>query len=419
MRLRRSPTLLALSLATVAVAQTPGTLDATFGSGGTVTVPGGYYKAIVQPDGRIVAIGSESLSGGNRRWVIQRYLDSGAPDASFGSAGTVTLFGTSSDDEAFDVALDGSGRIVVVGASQHSTHHDLTVARLLGSGALDTTFGTGGVKQVHVASKPKNWSGGRSVAIQADGKILVGGYVVERHYDLCLVRLTSTGAMDNTFGSGGKKIDALSPELDWPMPGAIALQADGKILIGARAYWASSQQFDHGWYVMRYQTNGALDPTWGAGGRVHGVFTGFTHGWIWGIALDPSGKVVAGGRVNAIAGSSGWDCLVARYNSNGSLDASFGGSGFVNSGLLGDDQGYGGVAVQADGRIVQGLGIDSNGATLRYLPTGALDPSYGVGGLSQQTPGVFARSTVLDGQGRVLMAGVANGTVLVRWIGGQ
>ena len=95
------------------------------------------------------------------------------------------------------------------------------------------------------------------------------------------------------------------------------------------------------------------------------------------------------------------------------------GSGFVNSGLLGDDQGYGGVAVQADGRIVQGLGIDSNGATLRYLPTGALDPSYGVGGLSQQTPGVFARSTVLDGQGRVLMAGVANGTVLVRWIGGQ
>lgn len=146
-----------------------GTLDAGFGTGGIVTTEFGNQEypmdLVIQPDGKIVVVGGDA----GQRIVVLRYLADGTPDASFGGDGNVTLaIGTSA--EARDAALQPDGRIVVVGSQFVpfvGTH--AVVVRLLADGSLDPAFGVGGV--VHDAPP----SSATAVALLPDGRMYVGG----------------------------------------------------------------------------------------------------------------------------------------------------------------------------------------------------------------------------------------------------
>ena len=423
MRPSVSQSVLSASLALLSFAplpaQTAGTLDPTFhGTGIVLPAMSGRFRGVaVQPDGRIVAAGTEFVAAGTWRWTVQRFLDDGSADASFGSAGVVSLFGASNADEANQLVLDGAGRILVVGTSVHLSHMDVTVVRLNPDGTLDGTFGAGGVTRVHGGFKNTGSSWGRALALDGSGRIVVAGLTSgKRDLDMVLARLTANGALETSFGGGaGKLIDDLGTSYDAPWYGSLAVQPDGRIFVGGFA--GSGSSATGGWYVMRYLSSGALDPSWGSGGRVNQAFPGMSYPRLMGLQLLADGSVLTSGRIRNDVGGSYFDCLVARYTAAGTLDPTFHGTGYATSGVAGDDQGYTNLVVQPDGKPVVGTGKDGVITCVRMQADGSLDAGFGTGGLATGAGGGFPWGVCRDGAGRILVAGELGGPALVRYLG--
>jgi uncharacterized delta-60 repeat protein len=153
-----------------------GALDTTFGSAGTVTTPVDVYSSgssvVVQDDGRILVAGSSS-DGGATDFALVRYTTTGALDGSFGDEGKVTTdFRNYGTDEAFGVALQSDGKIVVAGYADNGINYDFGLARYTKQGALDTRFGAGGKVTTDFGNTLDEAYG---VAVQRDGKIVVVG----------------------------------------------------------------------------------------------------------------------------------------------------------------------------------------------------------------------------------------------------
>ena len=207
---------------------------------------------------------------------------------------------------------------------------------------------------------------GNALVIQPDGKILVAGATHNgTDWDWYIVRLMPDGALDGTFGTGGIVTTDLRGFNDWGT--SIALQPDGKIVFGSK----SSNGTDTDFAVARYNPDGSLDGTFGTGGK---VFTPIGSGNDDGsrVTLQPDGKIVlAGWYVNGTDD----DFAVVRYNTDGSLDSSFGSGGIVVTRVGTGQDRISGVTVQPDGKIVV-AGHSHNGTDLavaRYLPDGTLD----------------------------------------------
>lgn len=394
-----------------------GALDSAFGASGVVTLAGGgqFRGVTVQADGKIVAVGYEG-SASNRRWLVHRCHPDGSADLGFGSGGVVALFPFGSSTEAYDVEIDSVGRLVIAGSAVHGSgrneHNDIAVVRLQGTnGALDPSFGSGGVVLVHAASKSSSgsqaWAG---LEIQGDGKIVVGGWAGgAKSLELALARLTTNGTLDPTFGSSGVVRDVVSANDDLPWFGAMTLQPDGRILLGAER-----RSFPVvGWIVSRYQTNGALDTTWGSGGRLIGDFSGFSWERVSGFALEPSGHVIAAGRARNDLGPSLYDACLTRTSSSGAYDVSFGIAGFAHSDLLGDDQAIAGVVRFPDGSLVLGVMKDSHAQLMRFTSGGQLDTSYGTGGLSAIAWGGLPWALEVDAMTRVVLVGQSGGSAAI------
>jgi uncharacterized delta-60 repeat protein len=238
-----------------------GTLDTSFGSGGRVTTK--VHALAVQRDGKIVVVGAAGA------FAVARYTSDGTLDASFGAGGTVTTkFGKV--DEAESVALQADGKLVVVGRSFNGRSVGLAMARYNPDGTLDTSFGRGGTvtsdscayqveerfaNSIGTGGLPGSWGG----ILQADGKIVVRGSPMTA---LCpasmLLRYNPDGSQDGTFGKGGRVTTARSRE-----DGALSnptIQGDGKIVVGGTS--------GRGFALARYNPDGNLDPSFGAGGKV-------------------------------------------------------------------------------------------------------------------------------------------------------
>src|ERR1043165_2507558 len=189
---------------TISARAQPGSLDNTFGSGGIATVALGgsdYANATaIQSDGKIVVVGYDFLNGYDYDFAVSRFNSDGTLDNTFGSGGTVTTdfgydyYGNGYNSTATAVAIQSDGKIVVAGNISYGGYVIQTLFALVrynSDGTLDNTFGSGGVDTSAFAGS----AGVSSVAIQDDGKIIVGG--------VALVRCNSDGTFDNTFGSGG------------------------------------------------------------------------------------------------------------------------------------------------------------------------------------------------------------------------
>ncbi len=294
----------------VARYESTGTPDSTFDGDGKLTTAIGsttdqaYGVAIQSLDGKIVVVGI-SNNGTDDDFAVARYEDSGALDATFSTDGKVTTPIGSGYDQAFGVAIQSDGKIVVVGSSNNGTNYDFAVVRYTTTGALDSTgptaFDTDGKLTTAIGSGNDQAYG---VAIQGDGKIVVAGFSNNgTNYDFAVVRYLTDGSLDSTFGSGGKVTTPIGSELDQAY--GVAIQGDGKIVVAGYSNNGSNNDFA----VVRYTTTGALDSTFGSGGKVTTpIGSGLDQAY--GVGIQSDGKIVVAGYSN---NGSNDDFAVVRY----------------------------------------------------------------------------------------------------------
>lgn len=398
--------LLILLASTSLYGQLPsGVLDATFGAGGKVlTTFGGTgdtaSSVAVQPDGKLIASGTTNVRGGTD-FALARYLSNGTLDPGFGTGGKVITDVSGSFDGVGSVALQRDGKIVAGGWSVVNSLANFALARYNSNGTLDTSFGSGG--------KVITWFGGVSAqvfaaALQPDGKIVVAGYAnVNGGYDFALARYNSNGALDTTFGAGGKVTTAFGAEQgsSFARAHSLAIQWDGKIVVAGEAFVGAFK-----FALARYNTNGTLDAGFGTGGKAITSF-GFNDR-AFSVALQPDGKIVAAGMTNA-------DFALARYNTNGTLDASFGTGGKARTDFAGSSDGASALAIQWDGKIIAAgqtfRNVSFDFAVARYNSNGTLDPSFGTGGKAITNFAGLADqafSIAIQPDGKAVAAGIAN-----------
>lgn len=404
-----------------------GDLDASFGAGGKVRTDfgrGGRYAngAALQPDGKIVLAG---FVGGYTEGDLGlvRYEANGRLDTSFGQGGTVVIDLLGWEEVLSGVAVQPDGKIVAAGYVIRTPGgtKDFLVIRLDADGALDTTFGVGGIVITNFFGYD-DVAG--AVAIQPDGKIVAAGWTIEARdgfadYNFALARYNPDGSLDPTFGAGGKAAPDLFGWID--LGRALVLQPDGKLVLAGIAIDFSRSGAGFDFALARYNADGTLDASFGAGGKTITDFTGGAED-AFALALQPDGKLVAGGHGGRL--TTGWDFALARYNPNGSLDSTF---GLAGSGRVMTDFGryvdlLNALAVQRDGKIVA-AGITCNRppatyhygdcyrgdfALARYTSQGALDRMFGLGGKTTTDFGGnndWANALAIQPDGRILAAG--------------
>jgi uncharacterized delta-60 repeat protein/LPXTG-motif cell wall-anchored protein len=346
-----------------------GTLDTTFGTGGTVTADfnntgdNDFGKAVlVQSDGKILLVGHSEVTG-SIDFAAVRFNTNGTLDNTFGTTGKATAdIGNNSSDQVMSAILQADGKILIVGSSRVNNEWDFAIARFNTDGTLDNTFGTGGKTTTDLGID--DW--GHSIAVQPDGKIVLAGYSwMTDHNDFAVLRYNANGTLDNTFGTGGKVTTVMESSEAF----SVMLQADGKILVSGVSYNNSTSYFA----AARYNTNGSLDNTFGTGGK---VTTDFDNNRSEAIAMtsQADGKIILAG--TAYIGST-YAFAVVRYNTNGSLDNTFGTGGKVTTVFNVASNAFS-VALQANGKIIVAGTSDDDFLATRYHsapPAGPVAPT--------------------------------------------
>jgi uncharacterized delta-60 repeat protein len=395
-----NPVLTALFLAFGATTSAqPGTLDDTFGTDGKVITAfgmgGDYVSSVaIQLDGRIVVAGNTD-NGTDRDFALAQYNTDGTLDNSFSADGKVTTgFGTA-NDIGWSVAIQPDGRIVVAGNTDNGTDRDFALARYNTDGTLDNSFSVDGKVTTDFGTGNDY---GQSVAIQPDGKIVVAGFTDNgTDNDFALAKYNSDGALDNDFGVDGKVTTVFGTGEDRGQ--SVAIQPDGKTVVAGYTDNGTDRDFA----LARYNTDGSLDNSFGVGGRVTtDIGTNFDTGTS--VAIQPDGRIVLVGY--AINGSDN-DFALARYNTAGTLDNSFGVNGIVTTDFGGLNQGLS-VALQQDGKIVVAGRVGGDFALARYNTDGTLDNSFSTDGHVTTDFGTgndYGQSVAIQPDGRIVIAG--------------
>jgi uncharacterized delta-60 repeat protein len=286
----------------------------------------------------------------------------------------------------------------------------IAVVRYNADGTLDSSFSTDGM----VTSAPYGIANG--VAIDSSGNIVVAGTTTVNsgtvgNSDFIVSRFTSTGAHDNTFGSGGTVItDFKSPTFDPTASqtddaNAIAIQADGKIVVAGRA---ENTVYAYDLAVARYTATGSLDGSFGTGGKVTATMQTYSNNVAYGVAVQSDGSIVAGGQ------GKYYEFAVMKFSSSGVRTA-------YASTQVGTGNNYvRAMTLQADGKIVLlGFLSGDNFALVRFNADCTLDNSFGSGGKVQTDLGTGARPYALAVQadGKIVAAGTsANDFAVARYI---
>ena len=321
---------------------------------------------------------------------IVSYAQPGALDNSFGLAGKLITSLGSFGDEVNAVAIQSDNKIVYGGLTRSSfTFSDFALVRCNFNGTLDTTFGEGG----KVITSIENRSKGNSIAIQSNGKILMGG---SSDWYINLVRYNSDGTLDTAFGTDGKVITDISGYYSEKCK-SVAIQSDGKILIGGYAQ-QNSNDLSH-FILLRYNNDGTLDSTFGTGGIVIG-----SAGKGNSMAIQSDGKILLGG-------SSDFSFALLRYNADGTLDGTFGLGGEVITAVGSSGEAYS-LSIQNDTKIVLGGYADASFALVRYNNDGTLDNSFGIGGKVIGNTGK-GNSMHIQGDGKIVIGGSSSSSFVI------
>ena len=375
----------------------------------------------IQQDGKIVIVGGTASiyqPDGNtfyQGFALARLNTDGSFDTTFGLNGKLTSLVKTNDEAAGQaVAIQLDGKIVAAGGNDGS----FAVLRYNSDGSLDNSFGSGGVA---ISTIPGVSTAAAAVGIQNDGKIVITGTVQtngSQNYYFCVERFATNGLLDAAFGSGGVVLTPIGT--GYSQARALAIQSDGKIVVGGYATVGLTYDFA----LARYNLDGSLDDSFGLLGRVGTNFGSGSYGLGLAVLTQPDGKIVEAGQafVPSIVGNLQYFGLI-RFTNNGAADPSFGSGGGVLTAV--GDYVYNGVstaadalALQPDGKIIAAgpgaLGANTEYSVVRYSANGSVDNSYASNGVAMfnfADGGSDSPSGVaLDALGRVVVVGNANGT---------
>lgn len=341
-----------------------GDLDTSFGASGFAATP--FFKAqlsldqvadaALQTDGKIVSVGSV-LIGNSNLTGITRHRTDGTLDESFGSGGVILDSNRSAwySVGGRSVAIQPDGKILVASGVEHD---EIRVTRYLEDGSLDQEFGSGGfvlyegVGQIII----------NEMVLRTDGRVLLVGYAATgvlngfATYSTFMIQFDSHGQLDQDFGNGGVTLTTVSNYRDAATD--VAIQPDGKIVVAGTTL---SDSEEYGLFVARYSESGALDDQFG-NDAVPGVVRLDNFGEpIYSAKLDQVGLVVQpSGRIVLAAskktGQSTVDFTLVGVNAQGLLDTSFGpapSNGLVVTGIPGvPGAGANDLALATDGSIL-------------------------------------------------------------------
>ncbi len=274
------------------------------------------------------------------------------------------------------------------------------------NGSLDSTFDTDGIITTPIGTGNDF---AQAVAIQSDGKIVVAGSGRGANDDFIVSRYNPNGSLDTTFDGDGIAITPIGTGDEQAL--AVIIQPDGKIIAAGQT--SNGTNFDIA--VVRYNVNGSLDTSFDSDGKAVTPI-GSSNELVRTIALQNDGKIVVAGQT--FNGANNDICLL-RYESNGSLDATFDGNSGTGNGIIttavgnGTDLGYG-VAVQPDGKIIVAgyyFNVTNDAVVLRYDTNGVLDTSFDGDGIAITAVGTGtdeALSVALQSDGKIVIAGCIN-----------
>jgi len=375
-----------------------GTLDPTFGDGGMVVIafPGEQASAdavITQPDGRIVVAGVKTPAGDY--FDLVRLTATGALDSTFGDGGVTQLRVGNTSHATRAVARQPDGKLLLAGYTRFvGQNFDFAVLRFTADGVLDTTFGTNGVVLTDFGT---NTDQAMAMAVMPDGRIVVSGQTLSDDLtvaDMAFARYNSDGSLDTTFGSGGRATVDVRSTPDQAR--AIALLAGGKVLAAGTTRDPNTSRTDI--TAVRLNVDGSLDTAFGDQGKFVSTLGGPGNDTGNALALDAKANLVTAGLAGGI------DFGTTRLTSAGTPDPTFGASGVVRTDFDGRNDHAAGVAVQEDGKIiVAGSSLsatpsDGRIAIVRHLTNGAPDPTFGASGLLLRSlPTGFSGTALANG----------------------
>lgn len=390
---------------------------------------------LLQDDGKIVigGVAEKQVDGsGNRDFAIARVNPDGSLDASFGSGGRVTIAYDLGgfNDRITGMATYPGDRVVVAGIAGdlegQGSFGAWAVARLSSNGSLDTTFDLDG--RTHFNIIPTTSTEGASLldlAVQDDGKIVLVGYTFTggTTASATVARLNADGSMDATFGSNGiAQFDAVVAEPQLTLATSVEFLEDGKILVsGATNTATGGDPSDLDMFATRLNPTGTIDTSFGSGGTQVVSFNqgGDNRDVSRDSVIDQEGRIILAG---SISNATNVDMAVVRLLSDGTPDASFGSGGraVIGFDVGGDLEDRGnGVAVDASNRIYLTGSVDTAGGPdvgiLRVTTDGQPDPDFGTGGkvvvAIDNDPAPFdsdaGQAIEIDRQGRPVVAGYA------------
>jgi uncharacterized delta-60 repeat protein len=391
---------LAISAAApLAVRAHPGDLDPSFGSGGTAVAGNGSAAALVlQPDGKLVTAGLVS-----DQFVLLRFNGDGMPDASFGTAGRVMTSIAIGATALGGLVLQQDGKLVAAGGALVAIgDSDIALARYTASGALDPSFGTGGIVTGPALPGIQQAQG---LAAQSDGKLVATA--TNGASDVIVVRYAADGTVDTAFGTGG--IASVTVGMGVSVS-TLVVQPDGMLVVAGSVVGTDSVAM-----LLRLDQDGVPDPGFGVGGVAMGPNQTSAND----LLVEPTGELVAAAHSGKFSNNpaQGTHLAAIRWNSNGTLDGSFGSSGLASVSVLATSGATGVVREPNGGLIVAGYQIAPSGpmmtsssfALARFDATGALDTNFGTNGVvrnpSSSSSLLFPSALIRQPDGEVVAAG--------------
>ena len=357
------------------------------------------YSVMVQADGKIVVAGYSDANSylSNADFAIVRYNTDGSLDTSFDGDGKVTT-NLGGSEQASSIAIQSDGKILLAGYSSNGKDYDFALAQYNSDGSLDISFNGDGKVTTNLGGSEQ----ASSIAIQSDGKILIAGRA--GNPDFALLRYNSDGTLDSTFDSDGIVITPVSSA--WDVANDLFLQNDGKILVAGYAS-TGYNSYSADFALLRYNTDGSPDTTFGIGGKVTTAI-GQYGDTARAIDLQPDGKIL-------VAGASSGNFVLVRFNSNGSLDTTFDIDGKVVTNVGVNSDGAYSLAIQPNGKILLAGYATGDFVVVRYNSDGSLDDDFGSDGKVVTNFGSWGKydtqtadlaySLTLQPDGKILVAG--------------
>ncbi len=361
------------------------------------------FGVALQGDGKILIVGPSGNSGWSKTYIFRLDVN-GNPDPKFGNQGQVITDLGKDYTYSMAVAVQADGKILVAGNAEEDDDVGVGLQRLLTDGTPDYSFGDSSVAFFPVEGTSQYFN---YVGVQPSGKIIVGGRYSDNGIRPALIRFNSNGIPDYTFG------DSAIAEIVNPTSSIYAfkyvMKTTGEVVGVGETYVNSKQTFA----LVQFTEDGQPDPSFGSNGVLIVNFT--EKAAARGVAVQADGKIVAVGYVEDGNGADNF--ALARVFPDGTLDQSFGVNGKASAALLNDDADASAVAILGDGKIIVAGTVDGiwnrDFAVARFSSIGKLDKSFSLDGYSTKNMGTgndYVHNAVLQPNGRLVVVGSSYNT---------